>query len=222
MAELEGRSSRGLGGVAMSTPGVGGLGDVAPGAWASEQERMARAVVLDSSLRLRMQLTQATKVAHRYLTMEQFAASPEITSERGGLYWVLTQEIRLPGLTERQRVSDAVAIAGLRAAAGNRRRAVVLVLSPASADDSLYASSEVRSLLRSLRVPLWVWCVGEGECNLEGWAEGAQIASLQDLKRELREVQNDLDRQRIIWVDGEILPESVDLAPGTGVRWLAN
>lgn len=52
--------------------------------------------------------------------------------------------------------------------------------------------------------------------------DGEQIASLQDLERELREVQNDLERQRIVWVDGELLPESVDLAPGAGVRWLAN
>jgi hypothetical protein len=222
MGQLEGLSSRALGGATSSTPGVAGLGDVAPGAWASSQERLARAVELDSSLHLRMQLTQATKVAHRYLTMEQFAASPEITSERGGLYWVLTQKIMLPGLTERQRVSDAVAIAGLRAAAGNRRRAVVLVLSSESVDDSLYDSREVRSLLRSLGVPLWIWCIGETECNLGGWAEDAVVSRLQDLKRALRQVQSELDRQRIVWVDGDFLPQTVELAPNAGVRWLAN
>ncbi len=224
MEGLEGLSLQGLGGgLATSTPGVSSINNVSAGVGASEQDRLRQAVDLDSSLHLRMQLTQATKVAHRYVTMEQFAASPEITSERGGLYWVLTQEISLPGLSERQRVSDAVAIAGLRAAAGNRRRAVVLVLSPASVDDSLYPPGEVRTLLRTLGVPLSVWCIsGEEECNLEGWTTGAQIASLQDLKRELRRVQSELDRQRIVWVDGELLPQSVDLAPDAGVLWLGN
>ena len=224
MEGLEGLSLQGLGGgLATSTPGVSSINNVSAGVGASEQDRLRQAVDLDSSLHLRIQLTQATKVAHRYVTMEQFAASPEITSERGGLYWVLTQEIALPGLSERQRVSDAVAIAGLRAAAGNRRRAVVLVLSPASVDDSLYPPGEVRTLLRTLGVPLSVWCIsGEEECNLEGWTAGAQIASLQDLKRELRRVQSELDRQRIVWVDGELLPQSVDLAPDAGVLWLGN
>jgi hypothetical protein len=223
MEGLEGLSLQGLGGaLATTTPGVSGINNVSAGVGATGQDRLRRAVQLDSSLHLRMQLTQATKVDHRYLSMEQFAASPEITSAQGGLYWVLTQEIMLPGLTARQRVSDAVAVAGLRVAAGNRRRAVVLVLAPESVDNSLYAPAEVRSLLRSLQVPLWVWCIDEGQCNLEGWAKGAQIASLQDLKRELRLVQSDLDRQRIVWVDGELLPQEVDLAPGAGVRWLAN
>jgi hypothetical protein len=222
MERLEGLSLQALGGgLAMSTPGVGGLGDVSPGVSASEQDRLRRAVELDSSLHLRIQLTQATKVDHRYLSMEQFAASPEITSARGGLYWVLTQEILLPGLTQRQRVSDAVARAGLRIAAGNRRRALVLVLSPESVDNSLYSPEEVRSLLRSLGVPLWVWCIGEEECDLAGWSDGSMVTSLQDLQREVRQIQTELDRQRIVWVDGDYLPQTVSLATDARLQWLA-
>jgi len=223
MGSLEGLSLPELGGaLALSTPGVAGLNNVTSGVSASEQDRLRRAVELDSSLHLRMQLTQATKVDHRYLSMEQFATSPEITSERGGLFWILTQEIALPGLSARQRVTDAVAIAGLRAAAGNRRRALILVLAPESVDNSLYAPGEVRSLLRSLGVPLWIWCIGEGKCDLAGWSEGAVVTSLQDLQREVRRVQTELNRQRIVWIDGDFLPQTVDLAPNAAVRRLAD
>jgi hypothetical protein len=66
------------------------------------------------------------------------------------------------------RVADAVAVAGMRAADGHGRRAVLLLIGDVSDDASRYQPSEVRRFLAELGVPLIVVDLAGGEAG-EAW-----------------------------------------------------
>jgi hypothetical protein len=142
-----------------------------------------------------------------------FQISPPIRYEAGGLLWLLQRS----GLQEppgRQRIGDAVASAGLAAMNENRRRAVLLVLSGDEQDASRYDPATVRRFLAALRVPLFVWSLGQPRPGSTAAAWGARDVSwTQHLYAAAREVRDELDAQRIVMVDGRHLPQSIALSP---------
>ncbi len=151
------------------------------------------------------------------MTHRAFVISPRLTGKEGGLFWALTQEFRAPGMSTSERVADAVAVAGMRAAWGNRRRAVVLALGEDAPDLSSLSPRVVRAYLRTLDVPLFVWHFTSGDrdaggARLEEWPEAERITSFQDLRRAVRKLQKRLDEQRVVWIDGRHPPESIRLA----------
>lgn len=213
MAALEGGFSEGIGSTAVSSgSGMISMDQANVGATASLDERVQRAMTIDTEHRLHLILPVARRQEHERLGMELFAASPEIRPEQGGLHWVLSQRIVLPGTTDRQRIADAVAIAGLRAAAGNRRRAVVLALGPEMEDDSRHEPDEVREFLRALDVPLYVWTMGDAP-PAEGWGATERVESFQDLQKAVRRLGRDLERQRVFWLRGTHSATAVQLDP---------
>jgi len=125
-----------------------------------------------------------------------------------------------PGRGSRIRFADAVAVAGLEATRENRRRAVLLVLSAQEKERSRYDPVAVRRYLAALRVPLVVWCLGEPEPGSAAAAWG-NIEVLKDekgLERAFRALREELDSQRIVMVDGRLLPQSISLTPKAGVE----
>ncbi len=123
--------------------------------------------------------------------------------------------------------ADSVALAGLEAQASNRRRAVVLLLGEPRADGSLFEPAAVRSFLQLLQVPLQVWStVGKG-AHPE-WGEAIHLPvdpdSLHDtgpLRTAMRGLRRALDDQRIVWLEGQHLPQSVSVVPGPAEIFLA-
>jgi hypothetical protein len=117
------------------------------------------------------------------------------------------------------RFNDAVAVAGLEATTENRRRAVLLLLSAQEKDQSRYDPEQVRRYLAALRVPLFVWCVGEPEPGSAAaawqaaWGRVEVLQSEADLKRAFDALRKSLDSQRILMVDGRLLPQSISLTP---------
>lgn len=119
--------------------------------------------------------------------------------------------------TERLRFADAAAVAGLHASAGGRRRAVVLMLDAASEDASWYDPATVRRYLSSVRVPFYVWSLDRRSLVEEKRADWGKIEQADDmgaLSQAFLKVVGDLDRQRIVWVHGRHLPQSIGVAPG--------
>ena len=139
----------------------------------------------------------------------QFAAPQRFPTNRYGVSWLLS---RAEPPSVPQRVADAVALAGLHAASGERRRAVVLALDPATVDDSHFEPAEVRRFLQHLRVPLVVWSV-TGEA-VPGWGEAVPVDSWSRLREATRELRRSLDRQAVVWVEGHHLPQQVELVEG--------
>ena len=114
-----------------------------------------------------------------------------------------------------QRVADAVAVAGVLAAAAGRPRAVVLIVDPATPDRSLFSPAAVRRYLARLHVPLFVWTTAaEAGGSTRGWGEVAVVATWHDLESAVRKLREALDHQAIVWVDGSHLPQTIRLSDG--------
>jgi hypothetical protein len=110
------------------------------------------------------------------------------------------------------RLADAVAVAGLKAAELGHRRAVVLLLGAAPGDDpSQITRPQARRYLERLRVPFEVWSLGGEDAG--PWGRARDVSTLNKLALAVRALARDLDRQRIVWVDGVHLPQEIALAP---------
>lgn len=111
-----------------------------------------------------------------------------------------------------QRITDALAVAGVRAAARGRRRAVLAVLSNCVSPSGRWSGDEVRRYLRELRVPLEVWVTRKPPAGAGGLCPGARrvdatgryLDALGHLRRRLAE-------QQVLWVGGLHLPRGVAL-----------
>jgi hypothetical protein len=146
---------------------------------------------------------------------ELFDISSELNNDDGGLFWLLSssgllKEAHGPAL----RIADAVAVAGLQAATDNRRRAVVLVLSGNVRDSSHYSPETVRRYLESIHVPLFVWNLyGAQAPAAKGWGGGDDVSTLERMEQAVDRLRTALDSQRIVWLDGRHLPQSIALTP---------
>lgn len=109
---------------------------------------------------------------------------------------------------------DAVAMAGLHAAEGNLRRAVLLIVGRQREDVQRFDPDAVRAFLRDLRVPLVVWDLsGAGETAPAGWRPDRVVEDFDDLARACRQLRHLLEEQRIVWVGGRHLPQVITLGP---------
>ncbi len=142
-----------------------------------------------------------------------FARSAEIDRSQGGLLWLLAQ-MQAPALpAERQQLADACAIAGRRAAARDRRRAVVLVLGPTPIERSRWRPEHARHYLRSIRVPLFVWATHPEAPGARGWGEVRDVSTAARLRSAYSELDALLESQRMVWIEGRQLPPGVAIDP---------
>jgi hypothetical protein len=148
---------------------------------------------------------------------ELFGMTREYTRKEGGMFWFLT-DTRLPPDSRNQglRIADALAVAGLQAAADNHRRAVVLVLGSDVKDISHYDPAGVRAYLDSLRVPLFVWSLnGASSPAAQGWGTAEDISTFPRLRKAVDKLRAELDSQKIVWIEGRYLPQDIAVTPAT-------
>jgi hypothetical protein len=106
------------------------------------------------------------------------------------------------------RIADAVAASGLVAAAGPRRRAVVLILGKKSGiDASQFSPQHARDYLAEVGVPLFVLRSGKPEDD--GWPPGMQVKNMEAMATSLEYVRRSLDQQCIAWFEGDVSPARV-------------
>lgn len=151
-----------------------------------------------------------------------FSISQPFSQEHGSFGWLVTR-VAAPENSGPRRVTDAVAVAGVQAAAESRPRAVVLVLGYEDADVSAYTVLEVRQFLRELRVPLLVWWTGRpSTVNISEnrrpltvgtpWGKAGDISTLNRLLDRLEDLRDLLDHQQTVWIEGRHLPSSIELS----------
>jgi hypothetical protein len=176
------------------------------------------------SLRYEMRLGKEDRV--RFLSLsssayrdsrvpaELFDMSRELAYEDGGLFWHLTNSRVLADAEGRERrIADAVAVAGLQAAAENYRRAVVLVLGREEEDSSRYDPATVRRYLESIRVPLFVWSLyGPNTPAAKRWGGAEDVSTVFKLSAAVARLRGGLESQRIVWLEGRHLPQSIALS----------
>ena len=138
--------------------------------------------------------------------------------KRFGMPWLTTHAVSGRAAVPGQRLAEAVALAGLRAAADGCPRAVVLVIGDDVVDHSGYHPQVVREYLRALRVPLVVWSTSrQGPPGPWGVAEAT--TGLGSIEKASRGLLKDLGRQWIVWVEGRHLPHEIELAENEqGIR----
>jgi len=129
-----------------------------------------------------------------------------------------------PDAGERPRqFADAVAVAGVQAAARGRRRAVLLLLSRRE-DVSDYAPAVVRRYLAALDVPLLVWApfgVNPDEARAS-WGEVEDVSSRPKLMAAVARLRELLRRQRVAWLEADpISALRAEVKPGCGYARLA-
>ena len=138
--------------------------------------------------------------------------------DRWGLAWLSTHILSTRSAVAGQRLSEAVALAGLRAAADGCPRAVLLVTGEDPVDGSRHGPASVREYLRALRVPLFVWSTTV-DGSPEAWGAGEAIRGVSAIDRASRGLLNALKRQWIVWVEGEFRPDEIELIPNSkGIR----
>ncbi|MEM7584822.1 MAG: VWA domain-containing protein [Acidobacteriota bacterium] len=115
-----------------------------------------------------------------------------------------------------RRVADAVAVAGQAAAAGRRKRAVVLFKDAGTRDLSSTTPAMVRRYLERLQVPLLVW--SPDQAKTDPWGEVTDVSSSRELLRGVLELRQTLGNQTIVWLRGRHLPQDIELSPAAAER----
>jgi hypothetical protein len=111
-------------------------------------------------------------------------------------------------------MGDAVAMASIRAAQGNHRRAVLVFVGQQREDISRVTPETVRGFAAELRVPLVVWDLSGGRISpAQGWDPDREVQDVDDLRRAIRRLRYLLDQQRIVWLGGRHLPQELALGP---------
>ena len=105
----------------------------------------------------------------------------------------------------RPRIADAVAASGLVAAAGPRRRAVILLLgSKAAKDASTFTPAQAQSYLAEVGVPLFV--LRNAKRHRDAWPRGYPAYNMEGMAKALETVKENLDSQCMTWFPGEVHP----------------
>jgi len=143
-----------------------------------------------------------------------FPVGQPLDIKRWGLPWLVTHVMNDEESISGQRLAEAVAVAGVRAAGDGRPRAVVLVLSDRPSDEGIYDAAAVRDYLRALHVPLAVWSVERGAED-GAWGPVADISDLGKLTRVSRRMMKGVERQWVVWIEGRLLPSAIELAPNS-------
>lgn len=142
-----------------------------------------------------------------------FPPSRDFDARDGGLLWILARFEPQLKEASAQRLADAVAVAGLHTLATNRRRAVLLVLSQIPTDASSANPAMVRRYLEAIRVPLVVWTLGSPEAPMAAaWGGAENVSSFGRMRKAFSRLEQGLASQRIVWVDGRHLPQSIGLS----------
>jgi hypothetical protein len=118
---------------------------------------------------------------------------------------------------EKLRLADAVATSGLVAAAGPRRRAVVVLLANrADRDGSGFSPQEAQTYLAEVGVPLFV--LRNGKLRDDGWPAGASIKTMEAMADALEEIKIHLEEQCVAWFPGEMHPNQIAASLPEGVE----
>jgi hypothetical protein len=114
---------------------------------------------------------------------------------------------------EHPRLADAVAVAGLWAAARNNPR-IVLLIHAGSDDASQLRPEDVRRYLRSMNVPFFVWAPDRRSAKrAAAWGDVEIIRDAPSFLSASGRFLSTLSSEKIVWLEGTHLPQSISLSP---------
>ncbi len=190
-----------------------------------QQEQMAASFrtrqAWPAGARIRYLEPEAAPVSRIARSTSVFNVSQTFETTTAGWLW---QSQQIPPMVDFSvRLTDAVAVAGLEAFASGKRRAVLLITA-GSRDESSLTPAAVEGYLHHLGVPLFVWDFGQPSV---GWSQarflehegpsyerlvaavGPNGDSLDPLRPVFAELRTHLESQRILWIEGAVLPREI-------------
>ena len=173
-------------------------------------------LTMEAGDRLRYLWPRPVTIAGAALPTELFPTSRTFLAEKVSLRWLLTSVHNPAPENVAARFADAVAVAGINAYAGLQRRAVLLLLGQGDVDGSQYAPEAVRRYLSGLHVPLFVWSLGTPSQAAAAWGEVQDVSTALGMLQAFAAVRRELASQRIVWVEGRLLPQEIELAAEGG------
>ena len=179
----------------------------------------SRDALLKKDHELRFVMPAAHQVERQEYRYQLFPPSQRFSRQDGSLSWLLASIIPRTADPQRQRLADAVAAAGMAAARSGRRRIVLLIVGSEPVENSQLTPSATRGFLQRLRVPVVVWTPA-AQAEKEGsWGPTVDISNRQRLVSAYKALSKQLDRQRIVWLEGLHLPQTISLTPkAEGIR----
>ena len=145
-----------------------------------------------------------------------FEVSPALDTRIASLPELVQRVVRAPlRSSKRRRIADAVAVAGLEAMTENRRRAILLVLSGHEKDQGRLDPATVRGFLAAIHVPIFVWTLDKPApgSTATAWGQAEDLSEVRNLAAAVEKIRQELASQRIVMVDGRLLPQSIALSP---------
>lgn len=132
-----------------------------------------------------------------------FESTPPQNVSKTGLLGLVAgiEDPRHPALA--RHFADAVAVAGVQAVTGGRRRAVVLILGSSDQDISRYDPKTVRRYLESIGVPLYVWSLAPEEGLARAWGKVEDVSNAGKLRKAADRLREALDKQRVAWLSAD-------------------
>lgn len=138
----------------------------------------------------------------------------------GGLWNIIEQYYPHYTVPARQHIWWSLAQAGQYLTKSRRPRAVVLVLSKRPRNYDTFTFGQAVGYLGAVRAPLFVWAPNPDTYAELGIEIGEQTyTGPEGMAQLFRDLEAELERQRIVWIEGEYLPSEVSLSGDTlGLR----
>jgi hypothetical protein len=168
-----------------------------------------RVGTLSGNPEVRVLSAYSRQVAGSRQTYDLYRRSFPLPVERGLMEVLAKAETPSDGFSC-PRLADATSAAGIFAATWSHPRAVVLVLTGNPDASVMLSPSAVRSYLADLGVPLQVWTAGSAAPDVAApWGGSRPVKTRADLKAAVHALELEVEQQRIVWVDGAHLPQSI-------------
>lgn len=180
------------------------------------ERRVSRLAPLRSGQSIVQVWPLAATTSRDGIRVDTFPSSEPVHPKQAGMAGVMLETFRIPQ-PQPQRLSDAVAVAGLRAFSSGRPSAVVLLLGPGTRDRSVFTAETVRRYLEALQVPFYVWGIANASSS-SPWGESVSLQSLSDLEGVVARLADELADQKVVWVHGDYLPQEICLSPSCDCR----
>lgn len=148
-----------------------------------------------------------------------FPAAGPFSRSDGGLLWLyFNSRAYRPMAPDAEAFRGAAPLTGTAAVKNGRRRAVVWILSTLPPAD-LSSLESARRYLQALNVPLFIWRVSPDGRPSPGPGGELDASTPGALDSAISSLEKALDRQRIVWVEGNPLPQKIVLTPtATGIE----
>ncbi len=183
---------------------------------AAAQQVLRQAATLGPGAGVRFVSPWAAPMAHVQSDRQLYAVSDRIPVRTKGFLEITNEMTTIPSAF---RLADAAALAGSELHDAARRRALVLLLGEEKTDDSELMPAQVRGYLRRLQVPFFAWSMISAEPS-SAWGDVHYVGFKPELERKtwaraLEHAAGGLRRQlaaqRIVWLEGRHLPQSITL-----------